>query len=60
MKQNLKEKVGEFLFLGKKLVLRHKKAQWVKLGFLKLHKKMVPRRGFEPRTQGFSVPCSTD
>ena len=21
---------------------------------------MVPRRGIEPRTQGFSVPCSTD
>lgn len=29
----------------------------VKVGFTKL---MVPRRGFEPRTQGFSVPCSTD
>ena len=23
-------------------------------------KKVVPRRGIEPPTQGFSVPCSTD
>lgn len=52
--------IGEMFLDQIHLDFGNKKAQWVKLGFLKIHKKMVPRRGFEPRTQGFSVPCSTD